>query len=171
VRAPFASILMLLSLAGCRQPMEPIQSFRVGRLDPASASLASQPRLILSVKAQAHVVATGWILVVTFGMKNPGNEPVVIGVGVPVGFLQLDIDDSDGERVTEYRFGLVWPPSDDGFPIGAKQTVAYTIEIPTPVDPGSYRLTLSIAGRPETSPPCVVQIVPPRDANGRRAGL
>jgi hypothetical protein len=162
MRSVFASILMLVSLAGCLQPLSPMSTQEIRRTI-AKATAASSPPLILSVTVDPRRLASGGIMVVTLAITNTGNNSVVIGSG-PIGFIHLDLDDSNDQRVAEYRFG-VFPIS-----IGSKQTLTTPVELPAstypanqpqvPLDPGLYRFTLSISGRPETSPPSVIRIVP-----------
>ena len=122
-----------------------------------------------------------WIITVTFEVSNPSNEPVLIAVGVPTNFIHLGLDNSDGEQVAEYDWGAFWPLSNKGYTLSAKQSWSGTVDLPTtrfdarlqkpvPLDPGLYRLTMSLATLDETSPPCVIQIVPPGDAAGQMAG-
>jgi hypothetical protein len=149
MRAPLASILILVSLTGCLQSADPMSSVKNARPEVSRAAIASQPKLKLSVEVSPRALPTGAILPVTLTVTNLGNEPF------PGAAIRLNIDDLDGQPEVEYHSGVTR--------IGAKQTGIVRVELPPTLDVGMYRFTISTSEPPEKSPPFVFRILPAGD--------
>lgn len=160
MRASIVS-LILVALTGCLQPVAPLRPIKQARLGATQTLLASQSRLNLSVDVSPRVQATPGVWITTLSITNLGQESVVIGEGRS-GFIHLAIDNFNGHRAYEFHLGIL------PITIGSKQTMTSTVELPANLGPGLYRFSMWIDGRPETSPPFIVRLLP-RTSDGYSA--